>query len=99
MATLKLKNIVDRASARRKVLKKDKEFQTELNAGRLAARIFAECGKLASYGTSKPVLTSGSNRRVAGTIKSYVKVLFKKYPDSKAVERVKSELTSYGFNL
>ena len=75
------------------------EFQTELKASRLAARILAECGKLVSYGGRKPALTNGPNKKIAGKVRGYAGLLFKKYGDSQAATRVKTELESYGFKI
>ncbi len=92
-------DIGDRATKRLKELKKDKEFQTELKASKLAALILAECGKLVSYGGRKPSLTSGPNKKIAANVRGYAVVLFKKYGDSQAATGIKTELVSYGFKL
>ncbi len=90
-------DIGDRSSKRLRELKKDKEFQTELKASKLAAQILAECGKLASYGGRKPALTSGPNKKIAAKVRGYARVLFRKYGDSQAATRIKTALGSYGF--
>jgi hypothetical protein len=90
-------DIGDKATERLKELKKDDGFQAELKASQLAAQILEECGKLVSYGSKPPALTSGPNKKIAAKIRGYAIVLFKKYPDSEASKRIREELKTYGF--
>mgnify|MGYP003572931363 CR=1 FL=1 len=90
----------DKAGERIAELKKDKDFQKELKAGEVATKISAECQNLVvNTGQTKPVLTSGPNKKTAAKVRAMARVLFGKYGDSKAAERTKSELESYGFDV
>ena len=92
--------IGDAAKARLKALKKDKAFQTELKAGKLAMQIESLIGQLVTpQGRSKPPLTSSSNKGFVTKIRGYGKVLGKKYPDAKATAAARKSAKSVGIEI
>jgi hypothetical protein len=95
-ASFKGVEIGDQAAARLKELKNDKEFQTELKAATIAQQIRVECAKLVAQG-GKVDLNYSPNKKVATSVLASYTALKKKYPESKALAGLKSELGGYGF--
>lgn len=88
--------LAEKASARLKELKADKDFQTELKASTMVHQILSECEKLVAQG-GKLNLDYPVNQKVAASVKTSVAALKKKYPDSKAAKNIGQTLQSYGF--
>ncbi len=98
--TFKGEKAGDKADERIKALKKNKEFQTELKAGEIAAKILAECEKLTvPRGRSKPDLSGGQNKRIAGKVRGMMAVLLKRYGETNAAKKAKADLKDYGFSF
>jgi len=87
-----------RADERLKELKKDKDFQKELSAGKLIAQINDLCGKLVAQ-NGKVDLDYTANRDTAANIAAGAKKLKKDFGDTKAAKKCLSDLGSYGFKL
>lgn len=94
-------SFADAAKKRLAELRRDKAFQHEVAAGKIGAKVLAACESL------QPVRPSASidlgdpaclkrNRRAAVTIVSGYRLLKKRYPETKAYEKVKKTLATYG---
>ena len=83
------------AAKRLKELKVDKAFQEELKASTMAQQIVGECNKLIAQG-GKIDLEYAVNKPVAANIRASVAALKKKYPESKAAERITGLVQTYG---
>lgn len=94
-ANWKGSEIGEKAAARLKELKADKDFQNELKASTLANQILSECDKLVAQG-GKINLEYELNKRVVTSVKTGVAALKKKFPDSKAAKSIGQSLEGYG---
>jgi hypothetical protein len=94
-ANWKGSDIGEKAAARLKDLKADKEFQNELKASALAHQILGECEKLIAQ-AGKINLEYELNRKIVTSVKTGVAALKKKYPDSKAAKNIGQSLEGYG---
>ena len=88
--------IGEKAAARIKELKADKEFQDEHKAAAVAAQILAECDKLVWQGRGELNLESPANKKVVTTVTASAQAFKKKFSKSKAATRLDAELASYG---
>lgn len=96
VANWKGSEVAAEAAARLKELKKDKEFQQELKAATLAHQILERCESLVAQ-AGKINLDYAPNKKVAAEVRSLVPVLKKKFPESKAAQKISEQLQSYGF--
>jgi len=96
-ARYKGSKVGEKADARLKELRADKDFQEELKACGVLNTILGECGKLIWQGRGEINLENGPNKKIAANVTSGVQALKKKYPNSKAATRATNELSIYGF--
>jgi len=85
----------DKAKARLKELKKDKEFKKELKAAKMLAAIENLTGQFKAYG-GKVNLQHPANRKPAAQIMKILQLLQKKYGDTKAAARAREAVAPYG---
>ena len=88
----------DAAKKRLSTLKKDKEFQIEVKAGKAAAVVRNLSEQLVAVG-GRISIRSSANKKTAAKIRANMKALMKKYGDTNAVARLKDELSEYGFDF
>src|ERR1041385_488162 len=86
----------DKAKARLKELKDDKDFQSELKAADLLHAIMADCEKLVPSGSTIN-LDYASNKKFAANVRAGAAALKKKFPNAKATARLATVLKPYGF--
>jgi hypothetical protein len=87
----------EKAEARQKELKADKDFQEELKAATVLNSILTECNGLVWQGKGEINLENAMNKKVSPRVTAGVQMLKKKFPKSKAAARVNDELSIYGF--
>ncbi|MBN1420825.1 MAG: hypothetical protein JXP34_18790 [Planctomycetes bacterium] len=91
----------DTAKKRLAELNKDRAFKKEVDAGKIAAKVFEACNDLQPLKPTEPIdLTDEGcfkrNRKAATTILAGYRILLKDHEDSKAFAKVKDLLATYG---
>ncbi|MBN1442717.1 MAG: hypothetical protein JXA90_08410 [Planctomycetes bacterium] len=89
-----------KASDRLKELRKDKEFQKELSAAKIAEEMRKQFDLLVAPATGTKIrLDDRANRKVATKILSYYKVLKTKYADTRATATIEEDLRELGYEV
>jgi len=91
----------DVAKKRLAELNKDKAFQKEVDAGKIAAKIFEACDELQPLKPNHPIDLNDAdcfkrNRKPANVILAGFKTLKKDHEGTKAFVKVKAQLATYG---
>jgi hypothetical protein len=94
--TWKSTEYAKKADERLKELKKDKSFQKELAAGKIAADVDEQVGKFIAV-NGKVDLDYPANRDPAAAIAASVKKLKAQYADTKTAKRCLESVAPYGF--